>query len=85
MPERTPSAEDKKFITDDLQALVAEFNERFARWTKGYGCVANFAWGFDHDGTKKLELVGIDCIIHRKAPPNAETLGAVMKQYDPGK
>lgn len=58
--------------TEELKAIVADFNTKLGEWTKKHDCRVTFGWLYNA-GTEKqikaMEIIGIDRIIYRKPPP----------------
>lgn len=61
----------KQQISEELEALVKDFNERFGAWMEKTGCRANFSWKYAQGGRipKALEIVDIDAMIYKKPLP----------------
>ena len=66
----------KEEVSEELSAIVANFNTAFKQWMDTHGCRAEFAWryGTDRSMIKALEVQAIDLIVYRKAPPQFETM-----------
>jgi hypothetical protein len=75
--------EKKKEATEELQKLVACFNQDLEIWNSKFGCVASFGWRYGKEEKRKLlEVTGVDMIIWRKPPPPAETLRAMVEKHE---
>lgn len=52
--------------TEDLQAIVTNFNNAFVAWMAKTGCHANFGWTYTPERVKTLELLDIKKTIYVK-------------------
>lgn len=75
---------DNKKITEDLELIISEFNDRFAEWMDSTRCRASFEWRYGKDREpKSMQLQSIDLIVYRKeSHETVAKLEAMMKKCD---
>jgi hypothetical protein len=66
-----------------LQLIAKEFNKSLLEWYELWGCTAEFAWTYDRQGRKMLDIAAVDLAVYRRAAPDGETLGAMLDRLDP--
>ena len=75
------STEEARKISGDLHAVVEVFNKSFELWMVENNCVAEFSWGYNHEGKKQLAVQTIDSIVFRKKMNHDFTsIEAAMKE-----
>ena len=67
---------NKEEVSEELQSIVNDFNQRFSSWMETHGCRAEFAWryGTERSQVKSMDIQAIDLIVYRKTPPQFELM-----------